>query len=366
MSLRTAIVSGQLLLAAGLAMAQDMSLPLPPLPQIAAEVVQEDRYPQRVTEFANGVRGYASLAYRQPVGFRPLTLDLYLPAVSTSKGSTGFPLLIFIHSGGWLGGDTRRNGVFTDFPATLAAMASRGYAVASVQYRLSGEAKFPAQAQDIKAAIRWLRLNASNFDIDPARIATWGASAGGHLAALTAVSCKVPELSPTETPSMQGMAPDTKRDSIASAKVSDCVQAGVAWNGVFDMNTIAAQARKANAMSRDVPQAPEWQLLGCGAGRSSCGMRQLRHASPVSHVDANDPPMLLIAGDQDKTVPYQQTLDMAERLKGAGVRYELLVLPGVGHSLIGSTPALTRDANQKALDATVHFLDRTIGPAAKR
>jgi acetyl esterase/lipase len=315
-----------------------------PAPEIAAEVVQTDQYPVAQVVFPNDVEGLPDVVYSQPAGYRPLRLDLYLPAETAERPADGFPLVVFIHGGGWMGGDTRRTGAFADFPDVLASLAARGYVIASVEYRLSGEAIFPAAIEDVKAAIRWLRANAAKYGIDPARALTWGVSAGGHLAALAAVSCKAAALEPAQTP--------------GAAKASDCVQGAVAWYGVFDLATIAAQARRDKALSRDVRDAPEWRLLGCFA--SKCKKGRIAAASPVTYVDANDPPMLLIVGDADRTVPYHQTLEMADKLTAAGVPNDLMVLSGVGHSFIGTTPEQTRDANLKALDATFRFIDQTL------
>jgi acetyl esterase/lipase len=310
-------------------------------PEIAAEVVQTDQYPTPQVVFPNDVEGLPGVVYSQPTGYRPLTLDLYLPAETVDRPPDGFPLVLFIHGGAWLGGDARHSGAFVDFPDVLASLAARGYVVASMEYRLSGEASFPAQIQDVKAAIRGLRADSSKYGIDPARAATWGVSAGAHLAALAAVACKAATLEPA-----------------GAAKASDCVQGAVAWYGVFDLATIAAQARRDKAMSRDVRDAPEWRLLGCFA--SKCKKGRIAAASPITYVDANDPPMLLIVGDADRTVPYHQTLEMADKLTAAGVPNELMVLSGVGHGLIGPTPEQTRDANLKALDATFRFIDQTL------
>lgn len=263
---------------------------------------------------------------------------------------------MYIHGGGWMGGDSHRSGAFVDFPEVLASLSARGYVVASIEYRLSGEAIFPAPAQDVKAAIRWLRSRASEYGIDPARAIAWGASAGGHLAGLAAVSCNAQALEPEQT--IKSAAPDTRADTIGSSKISDCVQGGVTWYGVFDIATIAAQARQDKAMSRDVPDAPEWRMLGCSARQ--CKEGQIAAASPVTYIDAKDPPMLLIVGTEDTTVPYHQTLEMAERLKAAGVPHELMVIPSVDHVFIGETAEQTREANLKALDATFRFIDETM------
>jgi len=289
----------------------------------------------------NGVRTLPGTVYGQPGG-RPLTLDLYLPPAAAHRPPAGFPLVVYIHGGGWSEGDSRSTGPFSDFPGVLAALAARGYVVASVNYRLSGEARFPAQIQDVQMAIRWLRSRAPDYAIDPARALTWGVSAGGHLAALAAVACGAAALAPE-----------------SGTPAAGCVQGAVAWYGVFDLAATAEQAGQA----RDVLAPMERQLLGC-PGQGPCPPAQLAAASPVSYIDPGDPPMLLITGDQDRIVPCRQTLEMAERLQAAGVRREVLVLPGLDHGFAGRTPEQTRLGNRKALEATFRFIDRTIGPAA--
>lgn len=313
----------------------------PPLVEVGSSV-QGDGYPAQDVTFPNGVKGRPGLVYREPLGYRALTLDLYLPPETLPRPARGFPLILYIHGGAFLVGDPRRNEPFVDFPAVLASLSARGYVVASVEYRLSGEAVFPAAIQDVKAAIRWLRSQASGYDIDPARVMTWGASAGGNLASLAAVSCHVPLLEP----------PSTDRN------VSDCVQGSVAWYGVFDIATMAAQSRQENGSWRDVRNSPEYLMLGCYA--NECKGGQIAAASSVSYVNAQSPPMLLIVGAEDKTVPYHQTLEMANRLKANGVPYELIVIPGVDHGFIGKTLDQTREANLKALEATFRFIDKTV------
>ena len=344
----------------GLSACAGMESPPPPAVagevEVAVEVVQDDRYPREVS-FPGGVRGLAGLVYWNPAGYRPLALDLYLPPAMMERPPAGFPLVIRIHGGGWMSGDKHRSGPFVDFPGVLASVAARGYVVASIDYRLSAEARFPAQAHDVKAAIRWLRMNAATYGIDPARAVTWGESAGGHLAALAALSCDIEALKPVAPAGDSGSALD-----VTAAPVSDCVQGSVAWSGVFDMSTIAPQANTVQALSREAPEAPEWRLLGCFADQ--CRPEQLASASPAAYVDPTDPPMLLIVGDQDATIPFHQTLEMAKKLRSSGVRHELIVLRGVGHGFIGKTPDQTRDANRKALAETIRFVDRTIGPGS--
>lgn len=330
-----------------------------PVPEVAAQAVQVDRYPAHAAIFANGVKGVPGVVYWTQTGYRPLMLDLYLPPKSLRRPAAGFPLVVLIHGGGWMGGDSRRIGVFVDFPGVLASLAARGYVVASVEYRLSGEAIFPAQIQDVKAAIRFLRTKAADYGIDPARAMTWGTSAGGHLAALAAASCGVQALEPAQ--SIPASSAVVAAGPVATANVSDCVQGSVAWFGVFDMATIAAQAKQDGAFSRDAADTPEWRLLGCFA--SECRNGQMAAASPVTYVGAKTPPMLLIVGDADKTVPYHQTLEMEQRLKAAGVAHELMVIPEADHMLVGKTPEQTRNANLAALEATFRFIDETMKAA---
>ncbi|HWD66768.1 MAG TPA: alpha/beta hydrolase [Caulobacteraceae bacterium] len=287
------------------------------------------------------------LVYSHPEGYRELTVDLYLPPQKSARPATGYPLVVYIHGGAWLAGNRRLNRPFVDFPGVLALLAARGYAVASVEYRLSGEARFPAQIQDVKGAISWLRSRSTNYGIDPARVMTWGVSAGGYLAGLAAVSCGVTAFEPPATPASEVTAP--------APKTSECLKGAVSWYGLFDFATMAAQARNGSAISRDDAGAPEWRLLGCFA--TGCTAGQIAAASPVTYVDRHTPPMLLIAGDQDKLIPFQQTLDMADRLKAAGVSHRLVVVRGADHSLIGQTLDQTREANLSALDQTFRFMD---------
>ncbi|WP_460825258.1 alpha/beta hydrolase fold domain-containing protein, partial [Massilia solisilvae] len=166
---------------AGLAQAQPFQ------PQVAASVVEQDRYPQGQPAFPRGVTGLPGLVYATDPGYAPLRLDLYLPPGAASSAPR--PLVVFVHDGGWHGGSRRTNGAFADWPLALAALAARGYVVASIDYRLAPQANFPAPVQDVKDALRWLRSKAGAYGIDRAKVLVWGAGAGAHLAALAAVSC---------------------------------------------------------------------------------------------------------------------------------------------------------------------------------
>lgn len=328
-----------------------VSAPAQTRPSIAASAVLEDHYPQQRAEFLGGVVSFPNLVYATLNGFQPLRLDIYLPPPA-AKGAR--PVVMYIHGGGWSGGHSRQNGGFEDFPGVLASIAAKGYVVASINYRLSGEAKFPAAEQDVKSALRWLRTNADKYRIDKTRFVVWGGSAGGHLAALAATSCGVAEFEPPAPSAGRGQAA-----APAQPLESDCVQGAVTWYGIFDFAPLVQQAPQAQGDRGGAPRGGgPGGFLGC---QGNCSPEVVRLVSPVSFVDPKDPPMLLIHGAEDKTVNVKQSQDMHDLLKKNGVRSELIVIPAVGHSFIGSTIEATRDATLKALDATLAFLDATIG-----
>jgi len=321
-------------------------------PATQAHPVLEDRYPARRTHFPAGVVGLADVTYAVIPGFRPLRLDLYLAPGATNKPH---PLVIFVHGGGWQSGHTRHSGAFADWPGVLASLAARGYVVASVEYRLSGEAHFPAAIQDVKSAIRYLRAHSSEYRIDPARAVIWGGSAGGQLAALAATSCGVVDLEPAQT-----APPPGARIPTAQPSASDCVQGLIAWYGVFDFTTLARQSAAVGGREGDGANSPPNRYLGCTS--SDCETVE-KAASAASYVDSKDPPTLLIHGSDDHTVPTQQSRDFLALLRSKGVPAELVVIPGVDHSFIGKTPQATRAASLEALQRSFEFIDKTIGDA---
>ncbi|MDB5684511.1 MAG: dienelactone hydrolase [Sphingomonas bacterium] len=291
----------------------------------AATPVLEDRLPNVPVELPNGVKAWRDVVYRTVPGFRPQIVDIYKPSTPGPH-----PLILYIHGGGWMGGHTRHSGALADFPKVLAALAAEGFTVASLEYRLSGEAKFPAQLQDSNAALRFLRAHAGEYAIDPARVGVWGGSAGGHLAALTALACKEKSLDP-------------------QAGGDDCVTAAVTWYGVFDFAGMTATPDGNAAGIR---------LLGCDG---PCPADRIRSVSPVAYIDRSDPPFLLIHGEDDKTVPVQQSRIGQAALAKAGVPVEAIYIPGVDHSFIGKTAAETRAATLKAVNATFDFFHDKLG-----
>ena len=325
-------------LVGALVLAAQPGLPRTSLDRIptGSDAVLGDHYPTVRVSFPGGVVGMPALTYAVVPWYRPLHLDLYLPPGKPARR----PLVIYIHGGGWMAGHPRQSGAFANWPDVLALIASRGYVVASVEYRFSGEAPFPAAIQDVKAAIRWLRAHAAEYGIDPGRVVVWGGSAGGHLAALAGVSCGVASLEPTTE----------KNAQIAPAGTNgDCVQGVVSWYGVFDFDT--ARPGSANRTVR--------QFLGCGD--HACTGAQLAAASPATYVKSGEPPMLLIVGSADTVVGPQQSRDFDALLRSKGDPVQLLVIPGVNHSFVGPTAARTRAASLEALQRTFEFIESTVG-----
>ncbi|ABD26025.1 dienelactone hydrolase [Novosphingobium aromaticivorans DSM 12444] len=295
----------------------------------ADKPVLEDRFPQVPVAFPGGVKAWRDVTYQTIDGYRPQVVDIYVPA-----GKGPHPLVLYIHGGGWRGGHTRHSGAFADFPKVLAALAAEGFTVASLEYRLSSEARFPAQLQDSNAALRFLRANAARYAIDPARVGVWGGSAGGHLTALTALTCR-----------------DTALDPAAAQ--DGCVQAAVTWYGVYDFAGMNATPDGNSAGGK---------LLGC---EGPCSADKNRLVSPVAYIDAKDPPFLLIHGEEDKVVPAEQSRLGEAALKAAGVPVKSIYIPGVDHSFIGKTPAETRAASLKAVNATFDFFHEKLGVPRK-
>jgi len=284
---------------------------------VADRLMPADPMPERQTLWSNGAVTLTDVVYSTIPGYRPLHLDLYRPTGDTAQ----HPLIVFVHGGGYSHANPRAGAAFVNLPAILGYLAVRGYVVASIEYRFSGEAPFPAQLDDLQAAIRFLRSNAARLGIDGARIGSWGMSAGAHLAALNAVHCAD----------------------------GACVQAFAGWFGTYDVP----------AHLRDTPLDPVVAAL-FRCGNAGCETGVLEAASPIHHVDRNDPPTLLIHGLHDTLALPSQSERFAKELQDAGVDARLVLIPEVDHGFVGSTPAVTKDALRQALAATFDFFDRVL------
>ena len=305
--------------------------------KIAAETVRQDVFPVTTARFPHGVDAIPQVEVANYDGFRPVRMDIYRP----HRSATPRPAVLWIHGGGWSRGDSRTSGAYADWPKVLASLAARGFVVASLNYRLSGEARLPAQVQDVKAAIRHLRLHARDLGVDASRIYLWGGSAGAHLAALAATTCGATEFAPPpSTGRLERSEIAALRRVPAPPAGLDCVQGAALWYGLFDLEA----SPKVNVAG----------VLGCAP--ESC-IATARAASPLHRVGPDAPPMLLIHGDADRTAPPEQSAAMAEALHAAGVRAELVMIPGADHGWLGATPEATRDASLLALRRTFAFFD---------
>jgi acetyl esterase/lipase len=340
--LRIALI---ILVGVGLSSAQlSMAAPSPALPSIAGAVVSTDKYPLQQVAFPGGVKGIPDIPYTSSPGFRPVTLDLYLPPASyQNKGPR--PFVVYVHGGAWVGGSPRTTGAFANWAQALASIAARGYVVASVNYRLAEEAPFPAAIQDVKDAIRWMHGNARLYNIDKSLGLIWGSSAGGQLAALAATSCGNKELDRPQQKNAPNAVVETNQEA-PDASESACVQAAVIWYGVSDFTKLDTMT-DAN------------RFLGCQIGAQCDAVR--RAASPVTYVNANVPPFLLIHGADDRTVPAAQSQQFYEAIAAQKRQAELLLLPGIDHSFLGKTAEATREASLQAWERTLAFIDKTIG-----
>lgn len=313
-------------------------------PAISAKSVRDDTFPTVEARYPGGIVARGHVEYANYVGYRPLQLDLYLHADrATAKPR---PLVIWVHGGGWSRGDARQSGAFADWPGVLAMLAARGYVVASVDYRLSGEAQFPAPVQDVKAAVRFLRSRAGAYGIDPARVYLWGGSAGGHLAGLATVTCGVAAFDP---PASTGRLPGSQARTAKPLPQSDCVQGAALWYGVFDLGLGGADP--GTALSAKTLTA----LLGCDP--AAC-RDTATAASPITYVGRDTPPLLLIHGTADEEVSFRQSETMAARMKAAGAPVEFVPVPGANHGFVDKDPAATRRDSLMALTRTFAFFDR--------
>jgi acetyl esterase/lipase len=185
--------------------------------------------------------------------------------------------------------------------------------VASIDYRLSGEAIFPAQIEDCKGAVRWLRARAKEHGLDPNHFGAWGSSAGGHLIALLGTTGGVKELEGTVG---------------GNAGVSSRVQAICDWYGPTDFLQMSAHAPADSRIDHDAPNSPESQLIG-GPIQENRG--KAARANPITFVTRDDPPFLLMHGDRDNLVPLHQSELLHDALKRAGVEVTFRRLEGAGH-----------------------------------
>ncbi|MEI7730112.1 MAG: alpha/beta hydrolase [Verrucomicrobiota bacterium] len=257
-------------------------------------------------------------------GGRPLRVMIARPK---NPPVSPTPAVLWIHGGGWESGSHRLN------PA--APLASKGYFTASIEYRLSGEAKWPAQIEDCKLAVRWLRANAAKYNVDPNRIGCWGHSAGGHLAVCLGTM--------GEQAALEGKG--------GFAGVSSRVQAVVDYCGPVDF-TRGSQGIT-GAVTNDAPV-----LVKLFGGTFKDMPDTWRNASPIIYASAKSAPCLIVQGDKDTLVPMAQSESLFAAMKKAGAPVELIVIKNGGHGLKEAPGDPPAEPNQKAIQAAVQaFFD---------
>lgn len=238
-------------------------------------------------------------------------LDLYVP----TKPYPLIPLVVFIHGGAWLQGDKSEG---DDIGLLLA---QNGFAVASLNYRFTDKAQYPAQLEDCQRAIAYLRSKAPEYGFSPDHIGVWGVSAGGHLAALLGT--------------LSGDSKDIGISGDSGSLQSDLekasrVQAVCDWCGITNLASVKEQAGSRTKIDYDTADGPIARLLG---GLAAEKQELAAAASPVNHVSKDDPPFLIVHGDIDDLVPFAQSKELSEKLLKAGVPTKLVVVPGASHQL---------------------------------
>jgi len=272
------------------------------------------------------IRKWQDIAYS--TGSEAQKLDIYLP--NTGKGP--FPVIVSIHGGAFKFGD-KGDGMVNPMLEGLA----HGYAVVSINYRLSGEAKFPSQIQDVKAALRWLKAHAQEYSLQSDKIALWGGSAGGYLAALAGTSSSVKEFEDVNQGNMEH---------------SSNVQAVVDWFGPIDFSRMDDQFKQKGIQGEihSSPNSNESQLFGQSISEIP---DEVKKADPQTYISKDCPPFFIQHGTADKVIPTEQSVSFAAALK-AVIGDDKVVfekIEGAGHG----DPAFETPKN---LEKVFAFLDK--------
>lgn len=278
----------------------------------------------------------------------PVRLDVYWNNnVSPSAPS---PCVVWIHGGGWV------SGTHDNVPQMVRALLTSGFVVASVEYRLSGEAIFPAQIHDVKGAIRHLKRNAATFRIDPARIGTWGTSAGGHLSALMLTSNNVFEA----------------EGSVGGVGPRATIRAAVDFFGPTDILNMNLDVTNppGSGIDHDAPTSPESQLIGYDQTGQGIGvlrvnqnnpaapfpekMRLVNLANPITHVDPRDLRIFIAHGTIDTSVPLLQSQKLFDAMNAVNTAPQFTAVAGAGHGALGA--AVEAAARQFLIDELTRCL----------
>jgi acetyl esterase/lipase len=300
----------------------------PPLPPPAHDAPLPPPVPG-----AGGTRLLAAVPFAAIPGVRPLECDVVLPPLpdgGSGEDAAPPPVVVFLHGGGWRLGSRHLAGpAFAGAsPTPFERLAAAGTAVVSADYRLSGEATWPAQLHDAKAAVRWVRARAGDLGVDPERVLAWGESAGGHLAELLGLTGDAAEL----------------EGDVGITGPSSAVSAVAAWYAPSDVAAVATDS------GADPADASTREALLLGAAPASVPTLAAQ-ASPVTHVHPGAPPFLLLHGTADRLIPCVQSERLHAALTAAGVDVDLELLEGAGHMWLGAP-----EAAERALVRTSAFL----------
>lgn len=248
--------------------------------------------------FPQGTVLYGNVPYANDTLKKHL-LDVYLPPT----GKSSYPVVVWVHGGAWMLNDKLADMGY--MKQTLKGFIDSGYAVASIDYRWSTSAIFPAQIQDCNQAVEFLYQNAGKYKLDKNRIALIGFSAGGHLASLLGLS---------NNNTVKQFYPNGKKPGFKIKLVLD-------FYGPSNFEALTGDDLKD-------PKSPVSLLLG---GILSERTAQARLASPVTYIDRNDPPFLIVQGEKDQSVNPDQSISLSEKLKKTGVKNDLIIVPGAPH-----------------------------------
>jgi acetyl esterase/lipase len=280
-------------------------------------------FPVTANSFAKTAKTFENVPYASVSPGQ--VMDIYLP-----EGVGPFPVVVLIHGGAFKMGDKRME------TRNAEALVARGYAAASINYRLSGEAKFPAQIQDCKAAVRFLRANAAKYHLNPDKIGSWGASAGGNLSALLGTSSGVPELEGKE---------------LGNAGFSSRVMASVDWFGPINFLNMDKEAQALGfTIQTNSESSPESQLIGKAIQSAP---ELVKKANPTTYITKDDAAFFIQAGSMDRNIPYTQSRNFYEALKKVTGEEKVLfeLLEGAGHG----GPKLAAPSNLKKV---ILFFDK--------
>ncbi len=257
-------------------------------------------------------------------GGQPLLMDVFLPK---HRNRTPTPAVLWIHGGGWERGDKNGN-------SGAVLLANAGFVSASLFYRLSGDSPFPADIEDCKCAIRYLRANAAKYGIDPERIGVAGASAGGHLAELVATA-----------PASAGLEGDGGWPNVSSN-----VQAASAYSGVSDFTVGAMQFQNHTGKV----------VIKLFRGTEKEKPQLYRQASPIVYVSKDSPPLLLVHAEEDELVPFEQSVHMADAYRGLGLPVEFIPVKHASHDFeqVGASPPSpsVEEIHRRTVEFFQHYL----------